>query len=364
MEHREESGGGERGHVTEGNQNSSRGQKKKPRNHKKKPTPQTGGLAHRRLLLAPSRGDAHVYLPDGRRGHPAQLQAHGGVRGAHLHADDAGRQGEARVFFLFFVFCLLSSGPEGREWRTKPFALVLVFSLFPSFFLLSLYFPLLRRELQKTREEREASERERSSPPLRRARGLRRAVLLLFPLPHPLSLPPSLLNNNDKKTDSTDDLRQVPLEALLRRQVPPRRRGRARRRRQPLARDAGPLRVDRLGGLPRVAALDPDDGPRRGGQLRLRPARRDEDLARGPVPAAAGGAHGAEQEPRQLLQRERDAGERRERVSLGPFFFLSLLSLSLCGSSSLSFSLSVSLSSFSLRLRPPSSHPRNLNPRW
>ena len=165
--------------------------KKKNRNHKKKPKPQTGGLAHRRLLLAPSRGDAHVYLPDGRRGHPAQLQAHGGVRGAHLHADDAGRQGEARVFFLFFVFCLLSSGPEGRERRTKPFALVLVFSLFPSFFLLSLYFPLLRRELQKTREEREASERERSSPPLRRARGLRRAVLLLFPLPHPLSLPPS-----------------------------------------------------------------------------------------------------------------------------------------------------------------------------
>ena len=191
VEHREESGGGERGHVTEGNQNSSRGQKKNPRNNKKKPKPQTGGLAHRRLLLAPSRGDAHVYLPDGRRGHPAQLQAHGGVRGAHLHADDAGRQGEARVFFLFFVFCLLSSGPEGRERRTKPFALVLVFSLFPSFSLLSLYFPLLRRELQKTREEREASERERSSPPLRRARGLRRAVLLLFPLPHPLSLPPS-----------------------------------------------------------------------------------------------------------------------------------------------------------------------------
>ena len=49
---------------------------------------------------------------------------------------------------------------------------------------------------------------------------------------------------------------------------------------------------------------------------------------------------------------------------LDRFFFLSLLSLSLCGSSSLSFSLSVSLSSFSLRLRIPSSHPRNLNPRW
>ena len=257
----------------------------------------TGGLAHRRLLLAPPGGDAHVHVPDGRRRHPAQLQAHGGVRRAHVHADDEGRQGE---FFVLFSFKVVFFSPS----RSRSSARTLTSSSFLS------------------------------TPP--------------FPIP---SSPP-------------DHVRQVPLEALLRRQVPPRRRGRARRRRQPLARDAGPLRVDRLGGLPRVAALDPDDGPRRGGQLRLRPARRDEDLARGPVPAAAGGAHGAEQEPRQLLQRERDAGERRERVSLGPFFFLSLLSLSLCGSSSLSFSLSVSLSSFSLRLRPPSSHPRNLNPRW
>ena len=360
VEHREESGGGERGHVTEGNQNSSRGQKKNPRNNKKKPKPQTGGLAHRRLLLAPSRGDAHVYLPDGRRGHPAQLQAHGGVRGAHLHADDAGRQGEARVFFLFFVFCLrVPRAASGGRNLLLLSLYSLSFPLFPSFLSIS----LSSEESYRRQGKREKRASEREAAPLSAARGVfgERFFSSFLCLTLSPSLPPQ---QQRQKTHSTDDLRQVPLEALLRRQVPPRRRGRARRRRQPLARDAGPLRVDRLGGLPRVAALDPDDGPRRGGQLRLRPARRDEDLARGPVPAAAGGAHGAEQEPRQLLQRERDAGERRERVSLGPFFFLSLLSLSLCGSSSLSFSLSVSLSSFSLRLRIPSSHPRNLNPRW
>jgi len=214
----------------------------------------TGGLAHRRLLLAPPGGDAHVHVPDGRRRHPAQLQAHGGVRRAHVHADDEGRQGE---FFVLFSFKVVFFSPS----RSRSSARTLTSSSFLS------------------------------TPP--------------FPIP---SSPP-------------DHVRQVPLEALLRRQVPPRRRGREGRWRQPLARDPGPLRGHRFRRLPGVAAADPDDGPRHRGQARLRPAGRDQGLARGQVPAAARREDGAEQEPGQLLQRERDAGEVEKVFHFFRFFF-------------------------------------------
>lgn len=202
VEHREESGGGERGHITEGNQNSSRGQKKNPEIIKKnRNLKQEGWRIADFFSHHPEAMHMFTFLMDD-VGIPLNYRHMEGF-GVHTYTLMT-RDGKVRlrVFPLFFVFCLLSSGREGRERRTKPFALVLVFSLFPSFFLLSLYFSLLRRELQKTREEREASEREREkqppSPP-RAGSSASGSSPLSFASP---SLPPSLPPQQQRQKNS------------------------------------------------------------------------------------------------------------------------------------------------------------------
>ncbi|KAL5670697.1 hypothetical protein ACJX0J_022918, partial [Zea mays] len=106
-------------------------------------------------------------------------------------------------------------------------------------------------------------------------------------------------------------VRQVPLEADVRRAVhPDGRGGGAGRGTEPQPRDAGPVRLHRGGELPGVDAVRAGDGAGHGGAVRLRPAGRHQDVAGGPAAAPPRGEAGAGQERGQLLQRERAAGVR------------------------------------------------------
>ena len=99
---------------------------------------------------------------------------------------------------------------------------------------------------------------------------------------------------------------QVPLEAQARRALPHLGGGADRRRRRPGLPPPRPLRRHRGRRVPRVGARHPGDAGHRGRDLRgHRPARPDQDRARGAVPGAADREAGAQRQPDELLRRDR-----------------------------------------------------------
>ena len=171
VEHREESGGGERGHITEGNQNSSRGQKKKNRNHKKKRNlKQEGWRIADFFSHHPEAMHMFTFLMDD-VGIPLNYRHMEGF-GVHTYTLMT-RDGKVRLesfsCFLFFVSCLRV--PRAASGGRNLLLLSLYSLSFPLFFSF-LSISLSSEESYRRQGKREKRASEREAAPLSAARGV------------------------------------------------------------------------------------------------------------------------------------------------------------------------------------------------